>query len=182
MGLTFTKWLDDWYKSLTGPSTILILGLDNAGKTMVLYCMKLKTSIQHTIPTVGFNIEEINYENLTIKAWDLGGQSSLRSMWKHYYEGSDAIIFVVDSNDKDRLQEASDELYELLDNQYLKDKPFLIFANKQDLPCAVDINEFKKKMRLENMEMARKIRIVGCSAINNEKIDLGLKWLRSALI
>ena len=124
MGLTFTKWLDDWYKSLTGPSTILILGLDNAGKTMVLYCMKLKTSIQHTIPTVGFNIEEINYENLTIKAWDLGGQSQYRSEWGRYTRGCDAIIFVVDASQAamNLLPEAKRELYRLLE-----DKEFPLF-------------------------------------------------------
>ena len=97
MGIILSKYIEEWYGSFFKPTQLLIIGLDNAGKTQILYCMKLGQAITNTIPTMGFNIEEIKYKNLTINAFDLGGQNKFRSMWSHYYDGTDAVIFVVDS-------------------------------------------------------------------------------------
>lgn len=81
---------------------ILMLGLDNAGKTTILYQMKLNEAVS-SVPTVGFNVEEINYKGLQFTVWDIGGQSKLRDLWYHYYQGSDAVIYVLDSADEERL-------------------------------------------------------------------------------
>ena len=71
MGLIISSWLDDFVSQFYKPTNILILGLDNAGKTQILYCMKMGKAITNTVQTLGFNLEEIYYKHLTFKAWDL---------------------------------------------------------------------------------------------------------------
>lgn len=88
---------------------ILMLGLDGAGKTTILYQMKLNEAVS-SVPTVGFNVEEINYKGLQFTVWDIGGQSKLRDLWHHYYQGSDAVIYVLDSADEERIQLAKETL------------------------------------------------------------------------
>ena len=181
MGLIISSWLDSWAQQFWKPTSMLILGLDNAGKTQILYCMKLGEAIQNTMPTMGFNIEEITYKNLTFKAWDLGGQTRFRQMWHHYYEGCDAVIFVIDSNDRDRFKEAKNELHALLDQESLRNTPFLIFANKQDLPQAAEITEIRRKFELNRYQWRENIHLVACEAINNTRITTGLDWLANAV-
>merc|ERR550514_1501139 len=89
---------------------VLIMGLDAAGKTTILYKWKLGEVVT-TIPTIGFNVETVKYKNITITTWDVGGRSPLRPLWRHFMEGTNAIIFVVDSNDRDRIEHASEELH-----------------------------------------------------------------------
>ena len=100
------------FQSLLGQkeAKILLLGLDAAGKSTILYKLKLgETKSQE--PTVGFNVECIQFQNIKFNMWDVGGQDILRPMWKHYYINSDALIYVVDSQDKDRLHIAKNELH-----------------------------------------------------------------------
>ena len=93
---------------------ILMVGLDAAGKTTILYQLKIGEQV-HAIPTVGFNVEEVKYKNLTFTMWDVGGQKLLRNMWCHYYPNTDAVIYVVDSSDQERLEnECKEELHHLL--------------------------------------------------------------------
>ena len=65
--------------------------------------MKLNESIT-SVPTVGFNVEEVNYKGLQFTVWDIGGQSKLRDLWHHYYSGSDAVIYVLDAADEERIE------------------------------------------------------------------------------
>ena len=95
------------------PRKLLLIGLDAAGKTTLLVRMKLKET-PTTIPTIGFNVETINYKNLQMTIWDLGGQDHIRKLWHHYYENNNGIIFVVDSSDTERIQEASEELHHIM--------------------------------------------------------------------
>ena len=111
---------------------ILILGLDNAGKTTILYRLQADEPIE-TIPTIGFNVETLQYKNIKFQVWDLGGQTSIRPYWRCYYPNTDAIIFVVDSVDSDRFVTAKSELMAMLQEEELKDAILLIFANKQDM-------------------------------------------------
>ena len=181
MGLIISSWFDEWVNQFFKPTQILILGLDNAGKTQILYCMKLGESITNTIPTMGFNIEEIQYKNLTFKAWDLGGQQRFREMWHHYYEHTDAVIFVIDSNDRDRFKESKAELHALLNQEILRNCPFLIFANKQDLPQAAEITELKRIFEIGHFDYRGNVHLVACEAINNTRIEKGLDWLSNAI-
>ena len=101
-------------------------------------------------------------------------------MWTHYYEGTDAVIFVVDSHDRGRFKDVKAELHAAMENDYLRNTPFLIFANKQDLPHAAEVTELKKSLGISE-DGLRDVRIIACSAIQNEKIQLGLNWLSNIL-
>lgn len=84
--------------------------------------------------TVGFNVETVTYKNVRFNVWDVGGQEKIRPLWRHYYTGTQALVFVVDSSDRDRIDEARQELHRILSDREMKDCLLLVFANKQDLP------------------------------------------------
>jgi small GTP-binding protein len=175
MGIIFSQ-LDKLWQSFHRDSAILILGLDNAGKTAVLYALHLGESIEYTVPTIGFNIEEVTAGNLSIKMWDLGGQERLRALWPHYFGQSDGVIFVVDSSDIDRIDVAKTELHTLMSHKELTGKPFLILANKQDLPRALDKQNMIEALGLSAVTWL-KWQVVECSATKNNRAKLGLEWL-----
>merc|ERR1712070_1323269 len=105
MGLTFSS----IFGRLFGKKDcrILMVGLDAAGKTTILYKLKLG-EIVTTIPTIGFNVETVEYKNISFTVWDVGGQDKIRPLWRHYYQNTQGVIFVVDSNDRDRVEDAKD--------------------------------------------------------------------------
>ena len=107
-----------------------MLGLDAAGKTTILYHLKAGQNVT-TIPTVGFNVETVQYKNVKFNVWDVGGQDKIRPLWRHYYTGTQGLIFVVDCADNDRLTEARDELHRILNDRDMKEAVVLLFANKQ---------------------------------------------------
>eukprot|EP00042_Codosiga_hollandica_P018957 m.57233 g.57233 ORF g.57233 m.57233 type:complete len:254 (+) comp49016_c0_seq2:1015-1776(+) len=119
---------------------ILILGLDGAGKTTILYRLQVGEVVT-TIPTIGFNVEAVTFENIKFQVWDLGGQTSIRPYWRCYYANTDAIIFVVDSADKERMGIAKSELVSMLEEEELKNAVLLVFANKQDQAGAMTPSE-----------------------------------------
>ena len=108
----------------------LMLGLDSAGKTTILFKLKL-TEVITTIPAIGFSVDTLEYKNLTLYAWDLGGQEKIRALWKHYFQNIQGLIFVIDSSDRERIDEACNELQRLLAEDELRNAALLIFANKQ---------------------------------------------------
>lgn len=118
------------------PSRIVMVGLDSAGKTTILFRLKFDETIS-TIPTIGFNVETITVAGVTLNVWDVGGQDKLRPLWRHYMRSTDGLIFVVDSADKQRLDEAKVELMDLVRCEDMKGVPILIMANKQDIREAV---------------------------------------------
>nr|GEZ29166.1 ADP-ribosylation factor 2 [Tanacetum cinerariifolium] len=111
MGLTFTKLFSRLFAKKE--MRILMVGLDAAGKTTILYKLKLG-EIVTTIPTIGFNVETVEYKNISFTVWDVGGQDKIRPLWRHYFQNTQGLIFVVDSNDRDRVVEARDELHRML--------------------------------------------------------------------
>jgi small GTP-binding protein len=141
------------------------------------------------IPTIGFNVEELTYRNLQLTVWDVGGQSKIRALWKHYYAGTDALIYVVDSTDTDRLNEAGSELQHLMRDDALGDVPVLVFANKQDLPNAATIQMVGDRLGLSsgektNNNSGRLFRwyVQSCSATRNEGLYEGLDWLAREVV
>ncbi|XP_031276708.1 ADP-ribosylation factor-like [Pistacia vera] len=98
MGLTFTKLLSRLFAKKE--MRILMVGLDAAGKTTILYKLKLG-EIVTTIPTIGFNVETVEYKNISFTVWNVGGQDKIRPLWRHYFQNTQGLIFVVDSNDRD---------------------------------------------------------------------------------
>ena len=128
----------------------LMVGLDASGKTTILYKMKLG-EIVTTIPTIGFNVETVEYKKAKFTVWDVGGQDKLRPLWKHYFANTNGVIFVVDSNDKDRVAQARDELQKMLAEEELRDAVLLVFANKQDLPNAMSAAEVTDRLGLHGL-------------------------------
>ena len=98
---------------------ILMVGLDAAGKTTILYKLKLG-EIVTTIPTIGFNVETVEYKNISFTVWDVGGQDKIRPLWRHYYQNTQGLIYVVDSSDKERVEESREELHKMLNEDELK--------------------------------------------------------------
>ena len=154
---------------------VLIMGLDAAGKTTILYKWKLG-EIVTTIPTIGFNVEQIASRNFTITAWDVGGRDKIRPLWRHYFQGTTALVFVIDSNDRDRLDAARDELWRNLNEAELAAVPLLVIANKQDLPRALSAREIAVKLGLEELR-ARSWHLQPCTATSGEGLQEALDWL-----
>ena len=126
---------------------ILILGLDGAGKTTILYRMQVGEVVT-TIPTIGFNVETVTYKNLKFQVWDLGGQTSIRPYWRCYYSNTDAIIYVVDSKDKERISISKQELVGMLEEEELKNACLVVFANKQNIEGAMSVTEIANELGL----------------------------------
>ena len=123
------NWLGRFLK-MKKDMRILMVGLDAAGKTTILYKLKLGEVVT-TIPTIGFNVETVDYKNISFTVWDVGGQDKIRNLWRHYYQNTQGLIFVVDSNDKARIEDAKNELHKMLQEEELKEADLLVFANKQ---------------------------------------------------
>ena len=172
MGNFFSNFVDKYFKKKVNG---LMVGLDAAGKTTILYSLKLN-EIVNTIPTIGFNVETLTYKNLNLTIWDIGGQEKIRKLWRHYYNNVDMIIYVVDSNDEGRLEESKNELHALANEDQLKNiDAILIFNNKMDLPNAINADEVAKKLDLYKLK--QKWYIQPSSAVNNKGIYDGLEWL-----
>uniref|UniRef100_A0A2K6S5X8 ADP-ribosylation factor n=1 Tax=Saimiri boliviensis boliviensis TaxID=39432 RepID=A0A2K6S5X8_SAIBB len=137
------------FKGLFGKNKmrILMVGLDAARKTMILYKIKLG-EIVTTIPTIGFNTETVKYKNMSFTVWDVGGQDKIRPLWHHYFQNTQGLIFVVDINDRGCMNEAHEELMRMLAEDKLQDAVLLVFANKQDLPNAMNAAEITDKLGL----------------------------------
>merc|ERR1712072_990590 len=158
---------------------ILMVGLDAAGKTTVLYKLKLG-EIVTTIPTIGFNVETVEYKNISFTVWDVGGQDKIRPLWRHYFQNTQGLIFVVDSNDRERIGEARDELMRMLAEDELREAVLLIFANKQDLPNAMNAAEITDKLGLHSLRN-RNWYIQATCATSGDGLYEGLDWLSNQL-
>lgn len=211
---------------------MLMNGLDAAGKTTILYKLKLG-EIVTTIPTIGFNVETVEYRNIAFTVWDVGGRDKIRPLWRHYYQNTvrtqsttdsnatstgspiecafsdreqrdcgdaeshswllsfarcaqNALIWVVDSNDRDRLDNedyggtTKDELHKALAEDELRDAPLLVFANKQDLPNAMKVQEITERLGLNKLRN-RQWFIQGCCATSGDGLYEGLEWLSEAV-
>ncbi|KAK2099547.1 Arf GTPase arf1 [Saguinus oedipus] len=139
------------FKGLFGKKEmrILMVGLDAAGKTTILYKLKLG-EIVTTIPTIGFNVETVEYKNI-------GFTDKIRPLWRHYFQNTQGLIFVVDSNDRERVNEAREELMRMLAENELRDAVLLVFANKQDLPNAMNAAEITDKLGLHSLCMPQEL-------------------------
>lgn len=153
-----------------------MLGLDAAGKTTILYKLKLDQDVT-TIPTVGFNVETVTYKNTKFNVWDVGGQDKIRPLWRHYFSGTQGLIFVVDSNDRDRMNEAKTELARIIQDREMKDALLLVFANKQDIRGAMTATEVKDKLQLDVIAKDHMYAVEPSCATTGAGIFEGLAWL-----
>ncbi|KAJ5099689.1 hypothetical protein N7532_006690, partial [Penicillium argentinense] len=158
---------------------ILMKGLWFSGKTTILYSQLKNLGPVDTVDTIGFNVESVTYRDVDLVVWDLGGRDKLRPSWASYFSDLDAVIFVVDSTEIDRLDDAASELRCLLDfegKRDLRDAPLLVLANKQDLEGAKTPEEITTALKLEDFR-GREWKTIACSAVDGSGIAEGMDWL-----
>ncbi|KAG1445846.1 hypothetical protein G6F56_009766 [Rhizopus delemar] len=154
---------------------ILMLGLDNAGKTTILKRINGEP-IDTISPTLGFNIKTLEHENYKLNIWDVGGQKSIRSYWRNYFEQTDALVWVVDSADRLRLNDCRKELHQLLQEERLAGATLLVFANKQDIAGALSEKDIKNVLELEDIK-SHHWAILACSAVTGNNLLEGMDWV-----
>ncbi|CAB0034235.1 unnamed protein product [Trichogramma brassicae] len=153
---------------------ILLLGLDNAGKTTILRFLANEDITQVT-PTQGFNIKSIHTDGFKLNVWDIGGARKIRPYWRNYFENTDVLIYVIDSADLNRLEETGEELSELLTEDKLRGVPVLVYANKQDVAQSVTAAQIAESLGLPHIK-DRDWQIQSCVATDGKGIKEGLEW------
>nr|XP_060149534.1 ADP-ribosylation factor 4-like [Globicephala melas] len=158
---------------------ILMAGLVAAGKTTILYKLKLGEVVTN-IPIIGFNVERVEYKNICFTVCDVGGQDKIRPLWRHYFQSTQGLIFVVDSNDRERIQEGAEELQKMLQEDELRDAMFLLSASKQDLPNAMAISEMIDKLGPQSF-CNRTWYVQATCATQGTGLYEGLDWVSNEL-
>ncbi|KAK3152064.1 hypothetical protein QOZ80_2BG0153790 [Eleusine coracana subsp. coracana] len=177
MGQALRRLFDSFFS--TKEMRVVMLGLDAAGKTTILYRLHMG-EVLSTVPTVGFNVEKVQYKNVVFTVWDVGGQEKLRSLWKMYLSNSDALIYVVDSLDRERIVDARQEFQTIIKDPLMANSIILVFANKQDLRGAMSPEEVSEGLGLHDLKN-RIWHIQGTCALRGEGLYDGLDWLASTL-
>lgn len=165
---------------------VVVIGLDSAGKTSLLYRLKLKEFVK-TIPTKGFNTEKIKVavgssRAINFQVWDVGGQEKLRPLWKSYTRRTDGIVFVVDSTELERMEEARVELHKITRTSENQGVPVLILANKQDQESALSVTEVEKILAIHELTMYTLHHVQGCSAVDGQGLQNGLEKLYEMIL
>ncbi|XP_073830280.1 ADP-ribosylation factor 1-like [Musca autumnalis] len=176
MGLLISNLLNNFLSKQN--VRILMVGLDGAGKTTILYKLKIGEVIS-TIPTIGFNVETVEYKNICFTVWDIGGQKKIRNLWNHYYPNTSAVIFVVDSSDVQRMDDVKEELHGMMTNEVLANSVLLVFANKQDLPNALSCADLTKRLELHTLKQDWHVHAT--TATTGKGLYEGLDYLRDML-
>uniref|UniRef100_A0A7R9VAN9 ADP-ribosylation factor n=1 Tax=Chlamydomonas euryale TaxID=1486919 RepID=A0A7R9VAN9_9CHLO len=160
---------------------IVMVGLDAAGKTTILYKLKLGENVT-TIPTIGFNVESVEYKNVSFTVWDVGGQDKIRRLWRHYFENTQGIIFVVDSNDRERAGEARHELHQIMNDEDMpRGAVLLVLANKNDMPAAMSAAELTDALDLRSLRQ-RDWYVQSSCALTAEGLYEGFDWLSEVIV
>lgn len=137
--------------------------------------MKLDQEVT-TMPTVGFNVEKITYGNVNFNIWEVGGERKIRSLWRHYFTDAQGVIFVVDSTDRGRIDQAQAELFSILREKTMKHVLVLVYANKQDMPGHMAPSEVSERMKMSTLK-GKTWCVVGSAAKSGGGLTEGLIWL-----
>jgi len=158
---------------------ILLLGLENVGKTTIMN--KISQDITIEEQSSGILIETVENKYMKFISWDLGGCDRIRLFWKRFFPGTQGIIFVIDPSNKEPMEEAKHKLDFLLQSEELKDAPLLVLVNKKDLRTEMNIDEIKQKLELGNIK-DREWKILGICAITEKGLDDGFNWLSKSIL
>jgi small GTP-binding protein len=175
MGILFSR---IWRLAFGDPQRrfkITIIGLDNAGKTTALYRL-LEGVVVNTQPTVGSNVETIERRNVRLQCWDLAGQTAFRQGWTTFFNGTDALLFVVDSGDRGRIREARNELFRVLADESTARCCILVLANKQDLPNCMSLTEVMENLQLSEIKDHEWSILPSCS-LTGQGLEAAIDWL-----
>ena len=168
-------WAKLWKLFTKEEYKIIIVGLDNAGKTTILYQF-LMNEVVHTSPTIGSNVEEVKWKNIHFVMWDIGGQEALRQSWSTYYSGTHFLILVMDSTDRERVSITKEELYRMLNHEDMRSAGMLILANKQDMSGCMTAAEISQLLNLTSIK-DHPWHIQPCCALTGEGLYQGLEWI-----
>lgn len=160
-------------------ANILVVGLDNSGKSSIINTLKFPESRTVSVnPTLGFSNEKFTVKSLNFNAYDMSGQGRYRNLWEHYYREADGIVYVIDSSDKMRFVVSKDELFSMLNHPDLKTKsiPILFLANKTDVKGACSTNEIKLELELDRISN-KTWRVFESNVTNGSGIEAGFEWL-----
>ncbi|KAJ9546188.1 hypothetical protein OSB04_025895 [Centaurea solstitialis] len=177
MGQVFRKLFDAFFGN--SEMRVVMLGLDAAGKTTILYKLHIG-EVLSTVPTIGFNVEKVQYKNVVFTVWDVGGQEKLRPLWRHYFNDTNGLIYVVDSLDRERISKAKAEFQAIINDPFMTNCVILVFANKQDMKGAMTPMEVCDGLGLYELKN-RKWHIQGTCALRGDGLYEGLDWLASTL-
>ncbi|KAJ1135692.1 hypothetical protein NDU88_002127 [Pleurodeles waltl] len=159
---------------------IVMMGLDAAGKTSILYKLKMNQTVA-TIPTIGFNVETVKTsKNEFFTIMDVSGRKNIRGLWKSYFTDTDALIFVVDSADTERLCEARTELEAILGYDEMRGVPLVVLANKQDLATAQSPSVLVEELGLQRL-LGHDWHVQTCCATSGQGLAEGLETLSEVI-
>lgn len=164
-------------------ASVLIVGLDNSGKTTVINQFKPSTEKStEIVPTIGFTVEKFSLKSLNITAFDMSGQGRYRNLWELHYKGVAGVIFVIDSSDSLRMVVAKDELTMMTSHNDIKGKriPILFLANKIDLPDSIPVSKISQILSLDSLDHPWNIQAT--NAVTGEGLEEGIEWLCDQLI
>ena len=150
------------------------------GKKTILYTAKYGESAKIE-PIMGIDFEKLTIDENQLLVWSIGGRSAYRPLWSRHYSNMSAFIFVVDSNDHQNIDEASTQLHQLTSDDNFREKPLLIFANKRDLPNAMDIDQLRDKLHLDNLSKKIQWHLQAVCAIQNQGLQQGFQWLMTSI-
>jgi ADP-ribosylation factor-like protein 8 len=176
--LEWIKSIWDWLLSFfwNEEMEVTLVGLQNSGKTTLVNVLTNGDFSEDMIPTVGFNMRKITKGRVSLKIWDIGGQPRFRSMWERYCRGVNAIVFVVDAADQQRLETAKNELHVLLEKPQLHGIPVLVLGNKNDLEGALTAEQLIEQMGLAGVT-TQQVSCYSISAKNKVNLDITVNWL-----
>ncbi|CAN8067726.1 unnamed protein product [Agarophyton chilense] len=169
---------------------VALLGVEASGKSSILEWLKLyypptsraarvtrPAALSRVVPTVGLNVAKLRFPKLKLLVWDLGGARALRPIWSRYAAEAEAIIWVVDSTDSERMDDSRETLKKLIATPKLKHSPLLVLANKQDLAGAMDAVKVSLALDLLSDAENRPQCVQPCSAESGEGLRDGMEWL-----
>ncbi|TCD70147.1 hypothetical protein EIP91_004617 [Steccherinum ochraceum] len=167
-----------WFSGLffSKAAEITIVGLQASGKTSFVNVIGNGQWSEDVVPTVAFHFRKVRKGNVTLKIWDLAGQPRYRSIWERYCNGVDAVVFVVDSSDRDKFETAQFELHQLLNQPTLRGVPLLVLGNKNDVEGHAPVNELIKALHLDKIQN-RPVSCYSCSMKSQHNLDIVLQWL-----
>ena len=176
MGILFFKLLKNILEEKD--AHIMIVGADGSGKKTIISKLKMVEKVDNN-STIGFNINTFNYKGIKFIIWDFGNQD--KTILKNYYKITNGIIFVVDSNDKEKIKESADELKNMLNDEDLKNGPILVMANKQDIKGCLSPNQVAEELGMSQFK-GRLWKVQGTSGVTGKGLNEGLEWMSSELL
>lgn len=169
---------------------LIFLGLDNAGKTTLLHMLKAARLSIH-MPTLYPTSEELTLGGMKFTTFDLGGHKQARRVWKDYFPAVDGVVFIVDAFERERFEEAKNELYGLLNDEQIEKCPVLILANKIDIHGAASEAEIMNYFGLHplatgkstesQIENKRPLELFMCSVLRRQGYGDGFRWISQFL-